>query len=80
MKYMLDKDIKKWIYRHFKWWVYEVLYLAKNTETLRKFVVYKSIDKNEIWIRKKEEFMELIDTKNIIPRFKYIWNETYKTY
>ncbi len=69
------------IYKHFKWWLYKVLYLAKETEKLEEVVVYKNINNNQIWIRKKKEFFEKIKRNSInIPRFKYIWNETYKNY
>ncbi len=81
MKFMLDKNIEKWIYRHFKWWLYEVLYLAKDTETLKEQVVYKSLEDSQVWVRKQEEFLWNIKKDRIaLPRFKYIWNETYKTY
>ena len=42
-------------YRHFKGNVYEIVALAKHTETLEEMVVYKS--DNEIWVRPRSMFL-----------------------
>jgi len=61
-------------YRHYKGKEYEVLGVAKNSETLEDFVVYKALyGKGELWIRPLKMFLENIevDGKTIL-RFKYI--------
>jgi len=82
----MDK-IKRGIYRHFKGNFYEVLGTAIHSETLEKFIVYKTLynskkfGKNAIWIRSIKNFAEkvLINGKKI-PRFKYLGksNKTFK--
>ncbi len=49
-------------YRHFKGGEYEVIGVAKDSETLEEMVVYRALygDK-ELWIRSKENFEEVIE-------------------
>ncbi len=66
------KDIKLGKYQHFKGGVYEVVAVAKHSETLKEMVVYKS-EEGEFRVRQKNMFMEnvFVDDKET-PRFKYI--------
>lgn len=49
-------------YRHFKGHEYEVLYLAKDSETLEDVVVYQNInDKTNIWVRPLSMFTSKVD-------------------
>jgi len=58
-------------YKHFKGNIYEVIGIAKHSETLEEFVVYKR--DNEIWIRPMEMFLEQIERDGkTIPRFEFI--------
>ncbi len=59
-------------YMHFKGKEYEVLGVAKHSETLEDFVVYKALyGKREIWIRPKSMFLEKVSWKGRrVPRFK----------
>jgi hypothetical protein len=76
-----------WIYKHYKWKFYEVLWVAKHSETLKDFVVYKALYdseefwENALWVRPLEIFLEKIniDGKEI-ARFEYIWNKKYETF
>lgn len=44
--------VKKGKYRHFKGNEYEVLAVAKNSETLEEMVVYKALyGEQDIWVR-----------------------------
>lgn len=77
--------MKIWIYRHYKWKLYEVMYVAKHTETLEELVVYKAMYdsdqfwNNAIWVRPKNMFLENIEFEwRVVPRFEYIWNKKYK--
>ena len=46
-------------YRHFKDIIVEVLYIAKDSETLEKLVVYKH--DNQIWVRTYDMFNSYVD-------------------
>jgi len=66
--------IKLGKYKHFKGKEYEVICVAKHSETLEEVVVYKALyGKGQISVRPIKMFMEKveIDGKKI-PRFKYI--------
>ena len=74
--------MKLWIYKHYKWNLYEVLYIAKHTETLEELVVYKALYNsaefwnNAIWIRPKDMFQENVEINWVVsPRFTYIWDK-----
>ena len=66
-------------YQHFKGRIYEVIGIAKHTETLEELVVYRDVydskdfQGNDLWVRPKTMFMgDVIIEGNKIPRFKYI--------
>lgn len=46
------------IYRHFKGNVYEVIAIAKDCENLKDIVVYRNIEKGDIWTRPLDNFTE----------------------
>lgn len=62
------------MYRHYKGYNYEVLGIAKHSETLEELVVYKALyGENQIWVRPCEMFLEDIVWEGIKqPRFKRI--------
>ena len=48
-------------YKHFKGGEYEVIGIAKHSETLEDFVVYKALyGKHDLWIRPKKMFSEKV--------------------
>ncbi len=54
----------KGIYKHFKGNNYIVEDIAFNSETLEKYVVYRSLyDDGRLWIRELSSFMEEVDHK-----------------
>lgn len=56
------REVKKGqIYRHFKGNIYEVVAIAKDSETLEKKVVYKY--DNEYWVRSYDMFLSEVDHK-----------------
>ncbi|MBR9692120.1 DUF1653 domain-containing protein [Candidatus Woesearchaeota archaeon] len=61
-------------YKHYKGNYYEVIGVAKHSETLQEMVVYKALyGDNSFWVRPKEMFFEMVDVDgNEIPRFEYI--------
>lgn len=61
-------------YRHYKGNEYEVIGIAKHSETLEELVVYRALYGNhDLWVRPFEMFVEEveIDGKKI-SRFEYI--------
>ena len=70
------------IYSHYKGKEYEVIGIAKHSETLEDMVVYKALyesdkfDKDQMWIRPLSMFIEkvIVEGKEI-PRFEYIGNK-----
>ncbi|OAI29441.1 DUF1653 domain-containing protein [Methylomonas koyamae] len=67
-------QIKKGRYKHFKGAEYEVIDIAKHSETLEEYVVYRSLyGEHDLWIRPISMFL---DTKEVngesVPRFVLI--------
>jgi cyclomaltodextrinase / maltogenic alpha-amylase / neopullulanase len=63
-------------YEHYKGGQYEVIGIAKHSETMEEFVVYKALyGEGELWIRPLKMFMEDVDFGGKkVSRFKYIGN------
>jgi len=63
-------------YRHFKGKMYEVIAVAKHSETLEDYVVYKALYKNpkaEFWIRPLKNFLEKVELNGkTFKRFQLI--------
>lgn len=61
-------------YRHFKGNEYEVIGIAKNSETLEETVVYKALyGKNELWVRPLSMWNETVERDGkTFKRFTYI--------
>ena len=61
-------------YEHYKGGQYEVLGIAKHSETLEELVVYKKLyDDFGLWVRPLKMFLEEVEFKGAkVPRFKYI--------
>ncbi|MFA5355663.1 MAG: DUF1653 domain-containing protein [Candidatus Paceibacterota bacterium] len=69
-------EIKLGRYRHYKGKEYEVLGIAKHSETLEEMVVYRALyGDNELWVRPLKMFTETVkvDGKEVL-RFEYINN------
>lgn len=66
--------IKKGKYRHYKGKEYEVLYLARHSETLEDMVVYKQLYGDYgIWVRPASMWEEIVEANGEkLVRFKYI--------
>lgn len=73
------KNLQLGKYQHYKGKFYEVIAVAKHSETLEEMVVYRALydseefGKNALWVRPEKMFFEnvLVDGKEI-PRFKYV--------
>ena len=67
-------EIKRGKYRHFKGNEYEVLYLAKHSETQEDLVVYKALyGDGEVWVRPAKMWNETVEREGkTFPRFTFI--------
>ncbi len=62
-------------YRHFKGNEYEVIEIAKHSETREEFVVYRALygDTRQWWIRPQSMFIEDVEHDgDTVPRFQFI--------
>ena len=59
----MESDIKNHsLYRHFKGGLYEIIGIAKHSETLEELVVYRAqAHPEKLWVRPKAEFFEEIE-------------------
>lgn len=72
-------QVKIGVYEHFNGQKYQVIEMARDSETNEEVVVYRALYNSEkfgnrtLWIRKKRNFLEdvLVDGKKV-PRFRFI--------
>lgn len=67
-------EIKKGRYRHFKGNEYEVIAIAKHSETLEEMVVYKALyGEGGLWVRPAEMWNETVERDGKeVKRFEFI--------
>lgn len=67
-------DIQLGVYVHYKGNRYQVIGVAKHTETMEDMVVYKSLDDEaKIWVRPLAMFQEKVVIDDVDqPRFKFV--------
>ena len=67
-------DIKLGKYRHFKGGEYEVLHLAKDSETLETMVVYRALyGEGGVWVRPAKMWNEMVEREGkTYKRFTFI--------
>ena len=67
-------ELKPGKYRHFKGGEYELIDIAKHSETLEPMVVYRALyGEQGLWVRPAEMWTEWVDKENYHgPRFSYI--------
>ena len=70
--------IKKGIYRHFKGNLYEVIGIAKHSESLEEMVVYKALyDEGSLWVRPASMWDETVERDGTVyKRFTFVGDET----
>jgi hypothetical protein len=74
-------ELRSGRYRHYKGKDYEVLGVARHSETLEEMVVYKALYTNEfghgsLWVRPKGMFMENVQVDGRSqPRFKFLGDQ-----
>ena len=61
-------------YRHFKGGEYEMLYIAKHSETLEEMVVYRALyGEGGVWVRPASMWNETVERDGVTyKRFTYI--------
>ncbi len=61
------------IYKHYKGNVYEIIALARHSETGEDMIVYRNVNKGDVWVRPKSMWNEVVhvDGKNVL-RFSLI--------
>ena len=66
--------IETGIYQHFKGGRYEVIAIAKHSETLEEMVVYRALyGAGDVWVRPLCMFLETVEKDGkVFPRFTYI--------
>jgi len=61
-------------YRHYKGNEYEVIAVARHSETLEEMVVYKALyGQEDVWVRPLKMFLEDVDVDGVmVPRFALV--------
>ena len=67
-------EIKPGRYRHYKGQEYEVIGIARYSETLEDLVVYRALyGEGEIWVRPKEMFLDTVEVDGKkVRRFEFL--------
>lgn len=70
----MSEEIKIGRYRHFKGNEYEVLYIAKHSETLEEMVVYRALyGDGGVWVRPAAMWNEYVERDGkVYKRFTFI--------
>ena len=70
----MSVTVKKGIYQHFKGQRYEVLDVARHSETGEEYVVYRALyGERGLWLRPLEMFVESIERDGrVLERFAWI--------
>ncbi len=70
----MEETLKLGRYRHFKGNEYELLYVARHSETLEEMVVYRALyGEGGVWVRPASMWSEIIEWDGVsVPRFSYL--------
>lgn len=69
--------MKKGKYQHYKGHLYELVDIARHSETLEDMVVYRQLyGEFGLWVRPAAMFFEQVEIEGqVMPRFKYLDNQ-----
>lgn len=72
----MSEKIKLGKYEHYKGKQYEVIGVAKHSETLEELVVYRALyGEHGLWVRPSKMFSEMVKIEGKkMPRFRFIEN------
>ena len=62
------------IYQHFKGGIYQVLDIAKDSETSLDVVIYKNLANDSLWVRNKDMFLSEVDHEkypNVTQKWRF---------
>jgi len=67
-------DIQLGRYRHYRGNEYEVIGVARHSETLEELVIYRALyGDHGLWVRPRAMFEEIIEVnRQRVPRFEYV--------
>ena len=70
----MNKKIRLGTYEHYKGQPYEVLGVARYSESREDMVVYRRLyDDDSLWVRPLQMFLESVTFENrTVPRFRFI--------
>ncbi|WP_283608770.1 DUF1653 domain-containing protein [Faecalispora anaeroviscerum] len=70
----MEETLKPGRYRHFKGNEYELLYVARHSETLEEMVVYRALyGEGGIWVRPACMWSETVERNGVsVARFSYL--------
>lgn len=73
----MEEEIRPGRYRHFKGKEYEVLFLARHSETEEQMVVYRQLyGEHGLWVRPASMWLETVERDGkTYQRFTYIGEE-----
>ena len=65
-------------YRHYKGRYYQLLGIARHSETLERLVIYQSLqDEDHLWARPLTMWQELVEVDGVLePRFVFVGEKT----
>ncbi len=68
------EEFRHGIYRHFKGELYEVLHLARHSESEEDYVVYRALyGVRDVWVRPLAMFVEMVEINGASePRFAWV--------
>lgn len=71
----MNEELKLGYYRHFKGNYYQVLGIARHSETMEQLVVYRALyGARGLWVRPLKMFTETVVNRDglTLPRFAYV--------
>lgn len=74
----MTQILQQGVYQHYKGNRYEIVCIAKHSETHEEVVVYRALDGNfETWVRPLSMFLEYVEVSGVkLPRFKLLMSKS----